>query len=298
LRKSIVYEIKTMINRKAFCISFVAVLLFSFASFVIAVLNNWGAEWSNVFSADDQFVGNAFSGLWEFFGYVFAFMIVLPHAMSYLGDIESGAYSLAVVRAGKLRYFLSKLAATFVGNFLIIALPFLINLLLCHLAFSGKPNFSFGEYGMPNYFRTLMGTNFILPLEQSQIPFLHIFLISPTLYSLLYTAIISCVSGLLGVFVLCLSFFVRKRALLFIPVYLLILFSSVVTEYNYSASLSNPGRVFVNYDFMDYLGTHGYPGQISRYPAILFLVLVIFCVLATCWAIRNDQLITGKHDEK
>ena len=296
--KAIIYEIKTMINRKAFCISFIAVLLFSFASFVIAVLTNWGAEWSKVLSADDQFVGNASYGLWEFFRYVFAFIIVLPHAMSYLGDIESGAYSLAVVRAGKLRYFLSKLAATFAGNFLIIALPFLINLLLCHLAFSGKPNFTFGEYGLPNYFSTLMGTNFILPLERGQIPFLHVFLLSPTLYSLLYTAIISCVSGLLGVFVLCLSFFVRKRAFLFIPVYLLFLFSSVVTEYNYSASLSDPGRVFVNYDLMDYLGTHGYPGQISRYPVILFLALVIFCALATCWALRNDQLITGKHNEK
>lgn len=296
---SIVFEIKTMINKKGFCTSFIVMLVFSLFSFVVCASRSWGEELSQVLSADSQFMGNAYSPTWYFFTYLFSFIIVLPHSLSYITDLELGTYSVIVVRSGKKQYLVSKIFATFIGNFVLITIPFLVNLILCHLTFSNEPNFIFGEYGLPNYFRTIMGTNYVFSAFQKEIPFLPIFLLSPTLYNILYILILGFASGIFGVLVLSISFiFSKRRAYLFAPVYLLMLLTSVLSEYSYSKAVNNPGQVFINFDLMDYLAAFGYPGKSALYIAILLVISLAFCIATFIKALYNDQLIFEGNNEK
>ena len=298
MKKSIKYEMFTMLNMRGFCFSFLIMLVFSIYSFAVVAFRLMGVDRSSVFSADACFMGCYYSPTWYFFLYIFSFVIVLPHATSYIADIETGVYSLAVLRSGKKNYFLSKMIATFVGNFIMIAIPFLINLILCHMTFSSTSNYPFGEYGLPNYYRTVLGSNYIFSTDQTEIPFMHIFLTSPTLYNLLYIFIVSVVSGYLGVFVLSLSFlFNRNRAYLFAPIYIFMLASSVVTEYRYSRAVSNPSIQFVNYNLMDYIAVFGYPGKSLLYISVVITVCTSFVVVATIHAIKADQLLVVSYEK-
>lgn len=299
MKDAIRYEFKTMINKRGFCVSFLVMLAFSVFSFGVVAVRSFAAEATQVLAADSCFMGNYYSPTWYFFLYIFSFIVVLPHAMSYIEDLETGVYSLAIIRTGKVQYFLSKMFAAFWGNFIIIAIPFIFNLLLCHLTFSQKPNYPFGEYGLPNYFTTLLGTGYIFSSKQSEIPFLSVYLVSSTLYNILYIFILSMTSGFLGVFLLSFSFLCcRKRAYLFAPVYLLMLASSVITEYAYSRAVSNSEIEFINYNLMDYLAVFGYPGKSLTYVSILFLFGVSFILIASIKVIRNDQLLVVSHEKE
>lgn len=299
MRSAINYEFKTMLNKRSFCVSLIITLSFSIFSFGVIAFRSLGTEMSQVLSADSCFMGNYYSPAWFFFIYIFSFVIVLPHSMSYISDIETGIYPLVVLRAGKKKYFLSKIIATFWGNFIIIALPFFVNLILCHLTFSNKPNYSFGEYGLPNYFTMVTGSSYMFSTQQSEIPFLPVFLTSPTLYNVIYILIVSIASGFLGIFVLSFSFlFIRKRAYLFAPVYLIMIASSVVSEYIYSRAISNSSVQFTNVNLMDYLAAFSYPGKNIIYISSIFILCVIFIVIATAKAIKADPLLEIPHEKK
>lgn len=288
-----------MLSKRNFCISFLVMLAFSFFSFCNVAAENFGKEMTQVFSADACFMGDEYLSTFSFFLYIFSFIVVVPHAMSYIGDLETGVYSLVVLRIGKVRYLFSKMIATFFGNFIIIAVPFVFNLILCHLTFSHQPNYYFGEYGMPNYTNMILGTAYAFSAEHTEISFFKIFLESPTLYNLLHILILSIVSGFLGVLLLCFSFiFNRRRAYMFAPVYLLMRASSVVTEYIYARAISDPDVLFVNYNIMSYLAVFGYPGKSVTYIVVLVVLGILFAVFSTLKAIKTDYLLVIAHEKE
>lgn len=294
MRQSIKYEITVMLHKKEFILAFCFMLLFTLSAFLYACRGQWGVEISQVMSANYLYVGQHSNAAWGLFMYLICFVVVLPHAMSYINDLETGTFSLAIVRSNKFRYYISKNIAAFLGNFIIIFIPFLLNLIFCHMTFSEQPNYAFGEYGLPNYFRTITGSNsmFVAQMRNSGIPFIGLFVKSPTLYCLLYLFLLSVAAGVLGNFVLCISFFLKKhRVFLFLPVYLLVIFSGVATSYSEMMARRDANRVYTDYNLMDYLGILGYKGQDGRYIAVLLAVIGVFCMIAIWRAIRSDELI-------
>lgn len=299
MRRSVKYEIRVMLHKKEFALAFCVMLAFCVFSFIYAALGQWGVERSQLLSADSLFMGVSFSSTWYYFVYLFAFIIVLPHSMSYINDLESGVFSMVVIRSGKMRYYLSKLVAAFIGNVIIIAIPFIMNLILCHMTFSSEPNYLFGEYGLPNYFRTVLGTNYVFNANQTIIPFVQLFLKHSALYNLMYIGFLSAAAGVLGAFLVCFSFlFKKRRAILFIPIYIYILFSSVISEYFYTMAMSNPDFIFRNFDFMDYFAVFGFQGKSILYLMCVFLLLILFCVFSCFRTIKADVLFTGHEREK
>ncbi len=292
--QSIKYEIIVMIHKKEFIVAFCFMMVFLLVAFLYACEGQWGLEVSEVLAADYLYAGQHSSAAWGIFMYLICFIVVLPHAMSYINDIESGTQSLVLVRSSRLRYYVSKNIAVFLGNFMIIFIPFLFNFILCHLTFSELPNYGFGEYGLPNYFRTITGSNYIYAsqVRHPGIPMIGLFVQSPELYALLYLLILASTAGIMGNFVLCISFFIKKhRIFLFLPIYLIITFSGVATSYSEMMAYRSTDRVFTNYTIMDYLGILGYRGQDERYILILLAVSAVFCAAATGRAIRSDNLV-------
>ena len=211
--------------------------------------------------------------------------------MSYIGDLDIGICPYIFVRSGRGKYYLAKICAAFVGNVLIIAIPFLINLLLCMIALTAEPNYGFAPYGLRDFPRSVLGTWYAFQTEHPALPLAEIFVNHPTLYSLLYIIFISFNAGLFGVFLLCLSFLLRKnRALLFLPVYLFMLITSAISDRGVMAAISNPNIVFTNYDFMDYLACRGYGGKSPEFLLMVYVAMIGLSALITLRTIQKDTI--------
>ena len=166
-----------------------------------------------------------------------------------------------------------------------------MNLGFCYLAFGREENTIFGAYETWGYYQTLMGTNFAHPTLYQRLPLLKLYLFSSGLYNFVYIIFLSFVSGLFGVFVLCMSMCgIKSRAFLFTPLYILWLISSVESEYSYSRAASGDGSFYVNYNFMDYLSANGGVGQNFVYFGTVLLAIVIFCVCIWIKQISIDEL--------
>ncbi len=295
--QSVKYEWKVMLHKKEFLVAFCAAMAFCVLSLLVstnAALRNCGADQSEVLSADSIFAGNASSGIWYFFQYLFPFLIVLPHSISYIQDIDCGALPLLTTRGDRKRYVFSKLTACFLGNVVIILIPFLLNLLLCHIAFPSNENSARWVYGVLQYDGILLGTNHSYQTAYGALPFLRLYLFSPTLYNVLYILILSLASGIVGVFVLCLSFFFHKqKAPLFLPVFLMVLGSSVLNAYCLSRAVSDASYQYVNYNLMDYFAAFGYRGQSPYYILGVAAVLLVFCAFAVRHVLRADEQLGG-----
>lgn len=295
--RSLKCEWNVMLHKKEFLVAFCAAMAFCVISFAYEVhvsLQFCGADLGRVVSADSIFAGNASSGMWYFFQYLFPFLIVLPHSISYIQDVDCGALPLLTTRGGRKRYVFSKLVVCFLGNIMIILIPFLLNLLLCHIAFPVNENSSLWFYGLWDYGSFFLGTNYTVQTDYGVLPFLRLFLYSPTLYNVLYILILSLASGIAGVFVLCLSFFFcKQKAPLFLPVFLMVLGSSVLNVYCLSRAVGDASYKYVNYNLMDYFAAFGYRGQSPYYILSVAAVLLVFCAFAVRHVLRADEQLGG-----
>lgn len=295
--QSLKYEWNVMLHKKEFSVAFCAAIIFCVISLIQSTntaLRYCGTDLSEVVSANSIYAGNANSGLWYSFMYLFPFLVVLPHSLSYIQDVECGILPLLITRGNRKRYLFSKLSACFFGNVVIILIPFLLNLLLCHIAFPVNENSSRWYYGVLDYSGILLGTNNLFQTDYGALPFLRLFLYSPTLYNVLYILILSFASGVFGVFVLCLSFFFRKqKAPLFLPVFLMVLGSSVLNSYCLNRAICDAGYRYVNYNLMDYFAAFGYRGQSPYYILGIVAVLLVFCTFAVHHALHADEQLGG-----
>lgn len=291
MRRSINYEMRVMLHKKEFACAMCFMMVFCVISMMFAVAECRENYLLYSVSANIKFIGSTYSPLWSIFTYVFSFLIVIPHSMSYIGDLDTGICPYIFVRSSRGKYYFSKISAAFLGNMLIIAIPFLFNLLLCMIALTTEPNYSFGFYGLSGFSSMVLGQGYIFQAENLAFPLAEIFVRFPGVYCLLYILFISFNAGLFGVFLLCLSFLLRKnRALLFLPVYLFMLITSVISSNQLTAAINDPSIVFTNYNFMDYLGCFGYVGQSPAFLLTVYGVIIVFCIVVTFRNIRKDPI--------
>ncbi len=284
------FQLSIMMAKKEFKISFLVIFLYCIISFVYAAISQWGLDGAYVLSANALFCGNAYSKTWYYFIYLFSFSIVLPFSSSHINDIECGITPFILTKSTRKEYYLTKIFVCFIGGFIIIFIPFLLNLALCHLTFPNNMNYQFGEYGMPNFFRTILGTNLSYNTEQKIIPFIKLFLNSPTIYNIVYICILSIVSGIFSVFLLCITYLKKlHRAILFVPIYVIVLFSSVISEYGFSRAINDYKQIFVNYDIMDYLVAFGFSGKSVIYISVFFSIIALFCIFSYLKIINSDE---------
>lgn len=289
--RSIKYEMNVMLNKKEFACTMCFMMAFCVIAMMSAVVECREDYFIYSVSANIKFIGSTYSPLWSVFTYVFSFAVVIPHSMSYIGDLDTGICPYIFVRSGRVKYYLSKICAAFFGNVLIVAIPFLINLVLCMIALTTKPNYSFGFYGSQGFSEIVLGIGYIFQAEHMALPLAEVFVNAPTLYSLLYIVFISFNAGVFGVFVLCVSFlFHKNRALLFLPVYLFVLITSVITNNALTAAISDPQIEFINYSFMDYLGSFGYGGKNPIFLLTVYVVIAILSVLITLQTVKKDPI--------
>jgi hypothetical protein len=116
------------------------------------------------------------------------------------------------------QHYLSGAFACFIGSFLIICLPFLLNIFLNFISFPNNGVTRFDVWGSSAFW-----AGFYDDFGKAYLSFPNLYLYHPQLYNVLFTLILSFCSGIFGVFAYAMSFFLSglHKLCLFLPVYLL-----------------------------------------------------------------------------
>jgi len=290
------YELTVLFHKKEFWISLLIMLAASIWALVSAFsfMHSQGMNTDLVsWSPDAMFMLSDVNPIWPEIKYIAAFALVLPFCLSFLNDRDCGVLPIAIGRCGKRHYFYSKSIACFLGSFLVILIPCLINLLLCHIAFPESGRTGFGSYGELNYYSFALGTTSSIPMKYHGFPFLRLFFASPVLYSLWSCFRLAFTCGMFGLLLLSISYLLPwARYLLFLPVFVLFRVSDTLNKYLLQKTFAT-GDVYINHSLGDYLAVYSYGGQSPWFLPILYGFILIVFLAAAGLAIHSDRIILG-----
>lgn len=208
-----------MLRKKSFWIAFDTILLYTFAVYIMNIMNCIGHDVSSIFDSSYYFLGSYYNDYLELFSLAFPILVVLPFSFTYFEDAESHNLQFIQSRVGKSNYVIASAIVCFWGSFIVIFIPFLLNIILNYITFPQNDVTVFGVKESYAYWLHLYGEEGI-----PRFAFLDLFIYNQNLYNLLVALLLSGFAGLLGVFAYTMSFYIKKyKLLLFLPVYLLFL---------------------------------------------------------------------------
>lgn len=288
LISSIEMQFQLMINRRSFKFVYSTVLLYSLISYLYYVLLYKNADVFYYQTAQFLFCGNEFSAFWGIFEAVFPFLVVFPFAFSFIDDRNAGITSYIVGRMSKADYFVSKVLVNFMGGFLVIAVPFFLNLILCSITFPDNYNTMLGPYNSITYYEALTGSDVIINTEFKSLPMLGLYLYSTFLYNMAFVFILSFFAGILSMFAGACSFFLTKhKLLLFLPIYFIFVSGKILD----SILRSQNDRVsYLNCRWITYAHVNFTAGRNYMVFAALVFILVFICLVLVRYASRKDMI--------
>ncbi len=285
LVKSIKMQFILMINSISFKVGFSIVMVYVLASYIISLISSMSTDIAIMYSAHALFCGVEFSALRTIFEVVFPFLVVFPFSFSYLTDLSVKIHPYFIGRMGRRNYFAGKIITNFIGTFIMIFVPFCVNLLLCYITFPWNNNHIFGDYNALNYASELLGTNVTINTVQAGLPFLKLFLYSPMAYNFMYICIFSVFSGLAGVLSGIVSFYIKTyKILLFIPVYLLFYIG------NFLNILSVRFDKYINFRLMDYIYVNPSFGRSFFVPLCFVVFMLVASFFSFRYACKKEEL--------
>lgn len=220
-------QFKLMLSKKSFWVGFFIITFYALASYLMHVKGYYNKDLSQVLDRRELVCFHDFDSLSNYLNILFPFLVVLPFSMSYFEDCESKMLGFWLTRIGKKRYYISKAMVSFVGSFLIIAIPFLVNLLLVWVTFPDNGNLYDGSIHSEVFYLN----TFYEAAQTYWYPFLSIYIFHPFLYNCIYILMMSVLSGVLGVVAYVSSYFIRKhKLLLLLPVYLFLWILTMINQ--------------------------------------------------------------------
>lgn len=282
-------QLKVMRKRKEFIFALWAMTGYACAAFLYVLVKYWGMDVSMMKDANQSVCYSQMNGLWGMFSFLYPFLVVLPFATSYIDDYKNKLLVVYFSKASRRVYFLSKILAVFIGTALVIAIPCALNLILCNLFLPHNYNTWMGEYQSESFYQAVTGTNHLYETAYRGILLPDLFLRSPLLYNIVYLLIFSSFSGLLGAFVLSLSFWLRKRkTILFLPLFFIIsILDTINIKWLYMAIEGK--KSYVDVAVLDYVVPSFSNGGMN--PVFICSVIVIlfgFMIVSTVHATKED----------
>jgi hypothetical protein len=238
-------------------------------------------DYSSLYSWHYLYAGNANANIGPLFSVLYPFIVVFPFGFSYMQDRNVRLLNHYILKSGKKNYFRSKLIAAFIGGFLIIAIPFAVNLILSYATFPHT-------YNSPlQYAQSLTGDRVDRDTVFGAKPFAILFVQSLPLYNMLYLLFFSLFTGLLSAFSMALSFLIRRRKiLLLVPLFVLFQLGANLSGVIYD----NDNMRFFNTDILDYFGTDAFYGQSVVFISVLLGMFVLFIAGSYRYAVRREDI--------
>jgi hypothetical protein len=281
MKNSIRTQFSIMVARRDFRIVFACVLAMTLYSYLVNLINYRSFDYGDIYSWHYLYAGNTSSNIWNLFSVLYPFIVVFPFGFSYMQDRKVRLLNNYTLKSGKENYFCSKIIVAFIGGFLIIAIPFMINLALTYFTFPHN-------YSSPfQYAQMLTGERVDRDTVFAAKPFAELFVQSLPLYNLLYLLFFSVFTGIISAFAMALSFFIRTRKiLLFVP-----LFVIFQLGYHLRGVISNNEDItFLNTNIFDYFGTDAFYGQSVTYILSLTGAFLLFIAASYLYAVRREDI--------
>ena len=259
---------KLIFQKKAVWLAFLISLVHAIYAFIYEKMNpmvqNMAGFW--------HYCGLGDSSAWSRFIVILSFLIAIP-AMSFQWDVSDNTIAAICVRENRKEYLKAKMNAVFWTEFLIVVIPFSLNLLLCMLFFNHTCSLIPSPYGSAVGFSSdsswAVGTDVLFP---------SFFINYPIIYLMVFLIFLGGFVGLLGLALLALSFWFRRiKLLLFVPVFALTqLGGNILFIWSYYTYHMQKGHLFINFNMWDYVSPMSYVGKV--YPAfgVFMLILVGF----------------------
>lgn len=274
-----------MLSKRNFRISFTLMMLYAIGVYLVNVYVNLNTDISATISASSLFVGNEKGDYYRYLEALFPFIVLFPFSFSYLNDKKTKMGCLLQTKMGNRNYYLSQMITCFLGGTSILFIPLILNLILTSTTFLETGYTYFGLYNTSGYCNTLLGNDTAINTVNSGMTFLSLYILSPFLYNFLYTLIISLFAGLISIFGLACSFYVKKYTItLFIINYLLFLIGSVVNNILYYST------TYLNTNFLDYVSVNTQIGKSYLFFFAFCSILFIFSVRKMHQMSQLDQL--------
>lgn len=286
---SIKVQLKTMRVSREFRVAMIVTWIYAVVAFVLRTLEVRGIDIFRVEDANQYVCFSPYHPLFNIFKLIYPFIIVMPFATSYIDDYKNQLIMVYASRVSRVKYFISKLIVAYIGTALIVAIPFLLNLALCNIFFPHNMNVLYGSYQMKNYYNTLLGLNFMYEPTSNNLPFLELYLQNPISYNLLYIALFSLLTGLLGMFAMACAFVIKKsKILVYVPIYVIVQVAQSVDMAFFNAALDE-GEKYIAINPIDYFLPLNNGGGFSIAIILTEICLIsIGIFLMSNYAINDD----------
>ncbi|MEG1719772.1 MAG: hypothetical protein RR306_05560 [Clostridia bacterium] len=216
MKSAIQMQLNLMFKRKEFYIALMISVLISAFCFFSELILCYNDYFFFLNASSDFFYLRGIKGTAGIVMALYPFLIVLPFADSFITDYKAKITPVIQTRITFKNYYFSKMICVFLGAFIVLLIPQLLNLLANVIAypFTSVTPFTGDAFGQSASAITHM-----------QFPYLlHNY---PNLYNLLFTFILSISGGIMAVGIYCISFFIKKSRLFIICIFFII--SNILT---------------------------------------------------------------------
>lgn len=257
-----------MVSKKSFWLGFFIITFYALTSYLLNVRGYYNKDLSQVLDRRELVCFHTFDRLSNYLDVLFPFLVVLPFSLSYFEDCESKMLGFWLRRTGKKKYYTAKAIICFVGSFLMIAIPFLVNLLLVWITFPENGNLYDGIIHSELFYLNV--ESFHETWQTYWNPFLSLYIFHPFFYNCIYILMMSLLSGVLGVVAYVSSFFIRKyKLLLLLPVYLLFWILTMINQF-----VDDFDMELFSYVIRGYV-----KGNYLYFIGVLGILIVVFVIL-------------------
>ena len=204
--KSVKNELKSVIKDFGFGLGFTCIMTMCMLNTALYAYQNMYSDVSEITHASGAFILNADSRLSGIFSIVYMFIILLPASFRHRKNVRNSTVMNIMVRTGVTGYYVIEVIACFIGTFLMLFLPLIIEICVNELVFPSKTVIDFSYNSMS----TISGDNVLVKAYSSGIPFPSLFLSNPELYNFLYAFIFSFCCGIYASFVYALLLYIKN----------------------------------------------------------------------------------------
>ncbi len=274
MKKELKFQLKSAIYSKNFIIISSISILFGIICFSIKCIECYGMDIISVPSAYQQFFANVRSNdsFVAIFSVASPFLISAAFSDSFVTECNNLFVPICLIREGKNKYYFSKLIAVFLCGAFVMAIPQLINMLLCVIAFPTESTYMYTwDLWQADIYTVDMAGSWFL--------FKNLYILSPYLYFLVFTAISAVLSGIIAVISFEISFFVRNKIFVTSFMFILINLSNILFE-----SYMIPYNVF---DCMFGLSVSGITIQSFIITCAIYLSVMILLIPFSLRRLKN-----------
>jgi hypothetical protein len=179
-------------------------------------------------------------------------------------------------------YHYGNLLISFIGSFLIFAIPMLVEIVMNHFLFEHQHVLDYSY----NFQAVVSGDAVDEGVYSRALPFKRLYLNHMELYNVLYTVLFSLRAGLMGGFVYALSYYCKEYPILL----LLPLFVIGQIQDKLDAVSRELFGTYIEMSMTEYVLVDGMRGQSLIYAAVMILLTVGITVLILERQCRKDQL--------